>query len=61
MTLANYYFPERVLYRSARVLARWCAERGRNGPAGEELPLDAPPPSGDQSRATAVAPVAALP
>jgi hypothetical protein len=60
MNLAEYYNIERVLDLEAQALARWCAERGRNGPAGEELPVDTPPPSGDQYQAAAAAPVAAV-
>ncbi|WP_229467393.1 hypothetical protein [Massilia sp. Mn16-1_5] len=52
MNLAEYYNIERVLDAEAQALARWCAERGRNGPAGEELPVDTPPP-GDQSQLAA--------
>jgi hypothetical protein len=52
MNLAEYYDIERVLDAEAQALARWCAERGRNGPAGEELPVDTPPP-GDQSQLAA--------
>jgi hypothetical protein len=50
MNLAEYYNIERVLDAEAQALARWCAERGRNGPAGQDLPIETPP-SGDQSRA----------
>ncbi|WP_229425475.1 hypothetical protein [Massilia sp. Se16.2.3] len=37
MNLAEYYNIERVLEAEAEALARWCAERGRNGPAGVDL------------------------
>ena len=40
MNLAEYYDIERVLDAEAQALARWCAERGRNGPAGEEPVID---------------------
>jgi len=40
MNLAEYYHIERLLDAEAQALARWCAERGRNGPAGEELVLE---------------------
>jgi hypothetical protein len=40
MNLAEYYNIERVLDAEAQALARWCAERGRNGPAGEELQVE---------------------
>jgi hypothetical protein len=50
MNLAEYYNIERVLDAEAEALARWCAEHGRNGPAGEDLPVETPP---DQSQATA--------
>ena len=50
MNLAEYYNIERVLDAEAQALARWCAEHGRNGPAGDELPVETPPP-GDQSQA----------
>ena len=46
MNLAEYYDIERVLDAEAQALARWCAERGRNGPAGEQPPVDAGTPSG---------------
>jgi hypothetical protein len=36
MNLAEYYNVERVLDAEAQALARWCAEHGRFGPAGEE-------------------------
>ncbi|TFW34200.1 hypothetical protein [Massilia horti] len=38
MNLAEYYDIERVLDGEAQALARWCAEHGRNGPAGQEEP-----------------------
>ena len=53
MNLAEYYNIERVLDAESQALARWCAEHGRNAPAGEELPLEAPP-AADQSRAAAM-------
>ena len=40
MNLAEYYNIERLLDAEAQALARWCADRGRNGPAGEEPVLD---------------------
>jgi hypothetical protein len=36
MNLAEYYNVERVLQAEADALARWCAEHGRSGPAGEQ-------------------------
>ncbi|MGO4477575.1 hypothetical protein AB4Z32_15110 [Massilia sp. 2TAF26] len=36
MNLAEYYEVERILDAEAQALARWCAEHGRFGPAGEE-------------------------
>ena len=57
MNLAEYYNIERVLDAESEALARWCAEHGRNGPAGDELPLDTPP---DQSQAAAAAAVIAV-
>ena len=45
MNLAEYYNIERVLEAEAQALARWCAERGRNGPAGEEPVLDSGAPT----------------
>jgi hypothetical protein len=48
---AEYYNIERVLEAEAQALARWCAERGRNGPAGVEMPEEAPP-SGDSASAS---------
>jgi len=57
MNLAEYYNIERVLDTEAQALARWCAERGRNGPAGEELPVESPP-SGDTQAAAAIEAVA---
>jgi hypothetical protein len=36
MNLAEYYNVERILDAEAQALARWCAEHGRFGPAGEE-------------------------
>jgi hypothetical protein len=56
MNLAEYYNIERVLDAEAQALARWCAEHGRNGPAGEELPAEAPPP-GDESQARPATPL----
>jgi hypothetical protein len=50
MNLAEYYNIERVLDAEAEALARWCAEHGRNGPAGDELPVETLPQSGDQTR-----------
>jgi hypothetical protein len=38
MNLAEYYDVERVLDAEAQVLARWCAEHGRFGPAGSAPP-----------------------
>lgn len=47
MNLAEYYDVEHLLDAEAQALARWCAEHGRNGPAGEqpspEPPAGAPP------------------
>jgi len=40
MNLAEYYNIERLLNAEAQALARWCADRGRNGPAGEQPVLD---------------------
>ncbi len=57
MNLAEYYNIERVLDAEAQALARWCAERGRNGPAGEELPLEPAPEPADQPQAAVVRPV----
>jgi hypothetical protein len=59
MNLAEYYNIERVLDAEAQALARWCAERGRNGPAGEELPIETAPP-GDQAQAAVAVPVTAV-
>jgi hypothetical protein len=39
MNLAEYYDIERILAAEAQALARWCAEHGRTGPAGEEAAL----------------------
>jgi hypothetical protein len=36
MNLAEYYDVERVLDSEAQALARWCAEHGRFGPAGDD-------------------------
>jgi hypothetical protein len=36
MNLAEYYDVERILDAEAQALARWCAEHGRFGPAGEQ-------------------------
>jgi hypothetical protein len=36
MNLAEYYDIEHILDGEAQALARWCAEHGRFGPAGEE-------------------------
>ncbi|HWJ94092.1 MAG TPA: hypothetical protein VNT33_05165, partial [Telluria sp.] len=36
MNLAEYYDIEHVLDAESQALARWCAEHGRNGPAGEQ-------------------------
>jgi hypothetical protein len=36
MNLAEYYNVERILDLEAQALARWCAEHGRFGPAGEQ-------------------------
>jgi hypothetical protein len=48
MNLAEYYNVERILDTETQALARWCAEHGRNGPAGS----DAPPagPAGDSAQ-----------
>jgi hypothetical protein len=40
MNLAEYYDIEHVLDAESQALARWCAEHGRNGPAGQEEPAD---------------------
>jgi hypothetical protein len=40
MNLAEYYNIEHILEAEAQALARWCAEHGRNAPAGEEPPPD---------------------
>jgi hypothetical protein len=56
MNLAEYYNIERVLEAEAQALARWCAERGRNGPAGEGT---AQAPAPDESSAMAAAAIAA--
>jgi hypothetical protein len=40
MNLAEYYDIEHVLDSEAQALARWCAEHGRTGPAGEQEPAD---------------------
>mgnify|MGYP000489134488 CR=1 FL=1 len=60
MNLAEYYNIERVLDAEAQALARWCAEHGRNGPAGDALALEPQPePQPEpqaQARAAAVAP-----
>jgi hypothetical protein len=37
MNLAEYYNVERILDLEAQALARWCAEHGRFGPAGEAV------------------------
>jgi hypothetical protein len=42
MNLAEYYDVERVLQAEAQALARWCAEHGRFGPAGEAVPAEPP-------------------
>lgn len=57
MNLAEYYNIERVLQAEAQALARWCAERGRNGPAGEGTAQA--PPAPDESGALAAAAIAA--
>ncbi|WP_227496565.1 gluzincin family metallopeptidase [Massilia litorea] len=54
MNLAEYYNIERVLDAESEALARWCAEHGRNGPAGEALPVEPLPEPGDQTRAAPV-------
>jgi hypothetical protein len=41
MNLAEYYEIEHVLDTEAQALARWCAEHGRTGPAGENEPAAA--------------------
>ena len=51
MNLAEYYNIERVLDAESEALARWCADHGRNVPAGEELPAGTLPQPGDQTRA----------
>ena len=63
MNLAEYYNIERVLDAEAQALARWCAEHGRNGPAGEDLPVEAlpEPEPDDGSRAAPSLPVPAAP
>ncbi|MGZ5202584.1 MAG: hypothetical protein ACXWC4_22710 [Telluria sp.] len=38
MNLAEYYDIEHVLDAEAQALAKWCAEHGRNGPAGDTAP-----------------------
>jgi len=58
MNLAEYYNIERVLDAEAQALARWCAEHGRNGPAGEELPVETPMPSEGGSQPAVAMPVA---
>jgi len=45
MQLAEYDCAERLLAGEARLLARWCAERGRHGPAGVPTPGAAVPSS----------------
>lgn len=42
MNLAEYYDVEHLLDAEAQALARWCAEHGRNGPAGEQPPPEPP-------------------
>lgn len=59
MNLAEYYDIERVLDAEAQALARWCAERGRNGPAGAELTLEPAPEPVGQPQAAAVRPIPA--
>jgi hypothetical protein len=49
MNLAEYYNVEHILDAETQALARWCAERGRNGPAGSE-----PVPAGDEDEVAAV-------
>ena len=46
MQLAEYDCAERVLAGEARLLARWCAEHGRHGPALPGLPASAAPAAG---------------
>lgn len=46
MQLAEYDCAERVLAGEARLLARWCAEHGRHGPALPGLPASATPAAG---------------
>jgi hypothetical protein len=36
MNLAEYYDVEHILEAETQALARWCAEHGRNAPAGEQ-------------------------
>lgn len=55
MNLAEYYNIERVLEAESQALAQWCAERGRNAPAGEETVL-APAPEGVPTPALAAQP-----
>ena len=55
MNLAEYYNIERVLEAEAQALARWCAERGRNGPAGDGT---SEMPAPDESSAVAAAAIA---
>ena len=43
LQLPEYNAADRLLAGEARLLARWCADQGRHGPAGANLPL---PPSG---------------
>jgi hypothetical protein len=46
MNLAEYYDVEHVLDAEAQALARWCAEHGRNAPAGDQPPVASPSQSG---------------
>jgi hypothetical protein len=46
MQLAEYDCAERLLAGEARLLALWCAEHGRHGPAGSNLAPSASSPAG---------------
>jgi hypothetical protein len=54
MNLAEYYAVERILDTEAQALARWCAEHGRFGPAGE-------PPATSQGTASVTGAAVTLP
>jgi hypothetical protein len=43
MNLAEYYDVEHILEAETQALARWCAEHGRNAPAGEQPPPQSQP------------------